>query len=104
VNEKAFELLKNIGYELVAQIDQDWTEIQIVAEIDDELSSFQAWFLTPENKKESIDVSYELAQQFEELRELDVMSKKGRWSKCTLVVGSDGQLKTDFSYDEAPRI
>ena len=104
MNEEGFELLNKIGFGIVARISEDWDELQIVAEIDNDLSLFEASFRTPGRERKSIDVGYEVAQQFEELRALDAMSRKGKCTKCTLIVARDGQLRTDFSYDEPPRM
>lgn len=97
------QLYQLIGSEAVSQVPEEWSKIEIQAEIDDDLSLFDAWYLTVQGNKKMLDVSFELSDSFEKLRRLDSMSQKGKWSKCIFVLHPDGKFETDFSYDDFPR-
>ncbi|WP_461534767.1 immunity protein YezG family protein [Spongorhabdus nitratireducens] len=101
--QEAQKLYQVIGNEAISQIPEEWTKAQIEAEIDDDMSLFDAWYLTAQGEKKMLDVSFELSDSFEKLRNLESMSKKGKWSKCTFVLYANGRFETDFSYDDSPR-
>jgi hypothetical protein len=103
MTDNAQEIFQKIGQEAVTQIVEDWQKLEILAEIDEEMCLFDAWYLTSDEQKKMLTVSFELSDLFEDLRGLESMSKKGQWNKCTFTLHSNGKYETNFNYDEKQR-
>ena len=99
---ESITLLNKIGEIISSNISGKWKEINVEAEIDDELADLCVWVIDDSGNEHYPEVNSELTYSFIELRKISNTEEKGYWSKCMYKLLPSGKYSTEFSY-EKPR-
>ena len=93
------EIFKKIGEIVTSKINEKWIEINVEAEIDEDLADLCVWYFDAKNEEKYFDITRDLTECFIMLRKLTSDENKGMWSKCLFTLDNDGKFKTNFSYE-----
>ena len=63
-------------------VDEEWKEIYVEAEIDDDLADLSVWFFDVNGDEKYFEISSGLIDLFVDLRKTTGDRDKGLWSKC----------------------
>jgi Protein of unknown function, DUF600 len=95
----SLEIFQKVCDIVVAQVSEDWKEISVEAEIDDQIADLCVWYIDDVGSEKYFDITNDLTSCFVQLRALTGDPDKGFWTKCLFTLSSTGKFKTDFSYD-----
>lgn len=95
----SLEIFQKVSDIVLVQVREDWKEISVEAEIDEQIADLCVWYLDAAGEEKYFDITPDLTDCFVELRKLTGDPEKGFWTKCLFTLDSTGKFKTDFSYD-----
>lgn len=93
------DIFQRIGEIVVGQVLEDWREINVEAELDDDLADLCVWYFDRSGSEKYFNISRELTDCFIALRKVSGDPEKGLWSKCLFKLSEDGKFGVEFYYD-----
>jgi hypothetical protein len=96
----SMEIFQKVGEIIMSQVNEEWVEVNIEAEIDEDLADLCVWYIDTKMQEKYFNITRDLTESFIQLRKLTSDKEKGMWSKCLFTLTKDGNFKTNFSYDK----
>lgn len=94
------EIFQKVGEIIISQVNDEWVEVNVEAEIDEDLADLCVWYIDTKKQEKYFDITRDLTECFIQLRKFTSDKEKGLWSKCLFTLTQDGNFTTNFSYDK----
>jgi len=93
------EIYMNIGQNIANELENDWVEAVILAEVLDNAANFKGEYkIEAENKYfEVYDDAYD---DFEELQAVTTENGSNQWNRAKFTLFPDGNFTIDFKWDQ----